>query len=1038
MQSFGMYTMFMLNESKISDTVWRIVPQILLFLVCIKIYLCIQDFKKYVVPAAIILVIGIAVYLKGGMNILDLIILIVGLYGISLDYIATMYLCVSVPYMIYVTVASQIGTITDIVYYGANNYVRHSMGMAFPADYSGAFVCMLLAFIYLNRNKKFKWIEVTVCAALTWLVYKASGTRTDFAIATFAVALLLLDSIVNLAPKLAKTVHKTMELLAMFVLPVVILGTFLLPLTYSEESPMNNISGLSTIMIRLRIMKEAITNYKVTLLGQDLGLVGFGGSSWVDMLADTYNILDNSYISWFYKGGVLIFLVLIFILGYGSYKAWKKDYFWLSMIIVLFELQNVLIQGYGMIYKDLILLIPFATLTAYSPIWCTKHIPRAAYESGMIQAQNKKAGLPMYKSKPAASKVLAKHWGWIVVYVILSVAVSIPGIVNPQYGYADDDPPRSDVWPLQDGDIVFQGINVMATYSGIQLPIYVFDGPKEGYVEIEFGTKPSETEWNTEFIETLPVAEINQTGYQDLIFTKGHILKEGKYYYMRFTLKDAPNTTVVLYVGENNRTDYAKIAGRNTNFYEDTAIAFNMIYKANSHLTIAWIIITGIFVGAMYLLFSGLWRPIYPWTAKAKRKRAERRPFVAVINQPSLGMAYHFSLNLRLAVYLLLTTLFLFGTGWVGKSTFANGGMVMDYEDPRTEGFYIDENNSFFQCFDVERDGLTEIRIYLEKYTGAEMDPLIVAIDDVDYNMLYQNTFTDLDLVPGTAITLTAAELEAAGIEFKKGEQYLLGLFAAHQDGLDRPTLMQITYYYGPSVNMTYLWIALGTFVLVVLLCLLPIPTVKCVQMKSTVREVLWAVMAFIQTALVYLTSGAEKGYLSLHQKTPAVFAGTDMYSSSWKAKQEAILEVVLSDDGQGGLIVSRIFILLGIMIVILAIEHALWALYWPHLRVILATTMISLFAGWILYRNTPGYFGHYTPFMMLMGLLAAATLLILSSHLRVRDRSSQQAFHEKYVRRFVDPDMRSAKGGRRKSKSVRRTNAKRKGAKRTPNRRPR
>ncbi len=297
---------------------------------------------------------SVAVFLSSGYFAPFLwILLIVAAKDVPFRKILQVYLLMNITIMGLAFIASLLGVIENLAYTNQDwDNFRYSFGCVYTTDFAAHVFFMLLASFYLYY-KKLRWYHYIGTCAIAGFIYYFCFAKLD----TICILLIVLffggyhvlqcqsrrecvvvpdmekNSQQAFVFKRTKAYLKWNNLwmrFALFSMPVLTMLMYFLSDSYQQDNEFLETIN-ETITGRLALGKTGLDNYGISLFGQDVPMVGFGGSL---TLKQEYFFIDSSYINILLRYGIVFLLMLLVIYGTICYKH-KRDTALMISIVLL-------------------------------------------------------------------------------------------------------------------------------------------------------------------------------------------------------------------------------------------------------------------------------------------------------------------------------------------------------------------------------------------------------------------------------------------------------------------------------------------------------------------------------------------------------------------------------------------------------------------------------------------------------------------------------------------------------------------------------
>ena len=288
------------------------------------------DFKELAL-CIFLIILSLLIAVFGDQNfIFYYTLMLVGARGISIDKIIKFHLflvggLVSVTFFL-----SLIGIIDNLTFFRADGEtVRYAFGIQYPTDFSAIvfYVFALFLSVYLVQKTK---VVLFVGIALTLLLGVYVNARLD----VILMLLLLIIGVLFNYKKIPNWFYK----IAPYSFLIFLILSLLLAIFYNPENIFfNTLNG--ALSNRLELGQSALQDYDVTLFGQYIELVGFGGE--YDP-SQVYNFIDSSYLQIVLKFGGIYTITVTIISILFTYKLLRHKRFLFVLVICLFNLHGVI------------------------------------------------------------------------------------------------------------------------------------------------------------------------------------------------------------------------------------------------------------------------------------------------------------------------------------------------------------------------------------------------------------------------------------------------------------------------------------------------------------------------------------------------------------------------------------------------------------------------------------------------------------------------------------------------------------------------
>lgn len=243
------------------------------------------------------------------------------------------YLMVQALLVLGVVGLSSIDIIPDYIFDpGVRN--RYSLGFTWTTYVPGAFLFIIMNTLLLQEDKA-NSIQILYILFVAILLFILTDTKFVFIVQMiFLVGMLVKKKVdFSLLKVFLKKYRKLISLLP-FVLLVCILGA-----SYFYDVNNSLLVTLNQMLSnRLSLGNEAIQNYGITMLGNNIEWVG---NTIGNINAEAYNFVDSSYLKYLLNYGVIPTLLLCCGYYYLTNNAIKNNQFNLTFILVLIQIYSL-------------------------------------------------------------------------------------------------------------------------------------------------------------------------------------------------------------------------------------------------------------------------------------------------------------------------------------------------------------------------------------------------------------------------------------------------------------------------------------------------------------------------------------------------------------------------------------------------------------------------------------------------------------------------------------------------------------------------
>lgn len=338
-----------------SDTAFMACLAISVLLLSMKIVLFDTYTPRMFLTVAVIFACGLVVAVSSGYLwpfIWSLV--VVSAKDIPFRKILQVYLLMNLVIMGLAFCASLLGVVENLAYTSSDAItgIRYSFGCTYTTDFAAHVFFMLMVVFYLYY-KQLKWYHYIGTCAIAGLIFYFCYAKLD----TVCILLLALffgiyhilrwqgerENIYPEEPfsrncgginfKRTRFLHKwesAMQKIASASMPVVCIIMYYLTVSYDINDE-TSIEIDEFITSRLRLGYKGLKDFGISLFGQDVPMVGFGGAT---KLKEEYFFVDCSYLFVMLRYGI-VFMVLVFIVYAAICYKRREDTALMICLIIL-------------------------------------------------------------------------------------------------------------------------------------------------------------------------------------------------------------------------------------------------------------------------------------------------------------------------------------------------------------------------------------------------------------------------------------------------------------------------------------------------------------------------------------------------------------------------------------------------------------------------------------------------------------------------------------------------------------------------------
>ncbi len=311
-------------------------PNHLLFALAVIRYLCAEEYniKRIVAAFVIYLISAHAVKINQYDEILMMLLLMIGAWGISFRKLIRVYFVTVLIIFVCVVAASQLGWIEELVYKSRGG--RRAFGFTYPTRFASHVFFLMLWYWYL-RDRKLRYQEAFLALGAGIFVQLCSKARLNAVMLIMLAAVMLWQTFsFRRAEQRGTEYQMNSWLSSLLVLSPIGASLVINVMTvlYSADSALWK--SLDSLMSsRLVLTQKAMDIYGICLWGQEITLSGNGG---LGKTASKYFYIDSAWMQFSVQYGLVmlvILLVLFWIVGIRARKYGNWIILWILALVSL-------------------------------------------------------------------------------------------------------------------------------------------------------------------------------------------------------------------------------------------------------------------------------------------------------------------------------------------------------------------------------------------------------------------------------------------------------------------------------------------------------------------------------------------------------------------------------------------------------------------------------------------------------------------------------------------------------------------------------
>lgn len=289
--------------------------------------------KQFFALLVVLVCTMLSCYFSRTVNAFLMILLVLGSKDIEFEKILKVYLVIVGAVLVLAFLASLVGVIENLQYEQSGRRLRNAFGIIYPTDFAAHVFYFLTVLFYVKRDT-LRPIHYILTIGLAGLLYYYCDTRLDSISILLLVVIFWIGNVMEHSLWVSRNVKHTWisfwQKIGVYSVPIAAAisngATFL----YRESSSFWK--GLNKLLSnRLHLGQNAYDEYGIRLFGQDIEMVGFGGTV---KTVQNYNFVDCSYVHVLLVNGILFFTILM-VLYVWCCRARKHDIYFLCCIGVI-------------------------------------------------------------------------------------------------------------------------------------------------------------------------------------------------------------------------------------------------------------------------------------------------------------------------------------------------------------------------------------------------------------------------------------------------------------------------------------------------------------------------------------------------------------------------------------------------------------------------------------------------------------------------------------------------------------------------------
>lgn len=288
--------------------------------------------RSFWLSAFLVMTGSVVLFFSGYMEPLLWIIMLLGAQDVSWRKILQIYIYIVASIVFLAFCASLLEVIENLQYkVDGGDIVRNSFGSIYTTDFASHIFSVTLALFYLMKERLNIWHYVVV-SAIAVMVFRFCNTRLDVSCLFMLVGAFLFLNLWRRRRAVAKQYRSKGYTAAkwMWFMPFTMILMTVATVLYRPENSL--LEMLNQIVSgRLEFGKQGLTQYGFSLFGQQVDMVGNGGTT---VHLKDYFFVDCSYLYIFLRYGFLFLLIVLAVYMLCCRKFQSDPYFLIAIILL--------------------------------------------------------------------------------------------------------------------------------------------------------------------------------------------------------------------------------------------------------------------------------------------------------------------------------------------------------------------------------------------------------------------------------------------------------------------------------------------------------------------------------------------------------------------------------------------------------------------------------------------------------------------------------------------------------------------------------
>lgn len=259
-------------------------------------------------------------------NLIFIALLSLGAVNVDTKLILKSHIIAQILAIIFTFFLVRHNVIMNLIYY-RNNKMRPSFGFVYPTALSAVLFSIVISYVVLKKFTLNIWEYFLIICLIYFTLFVLDARLDGYLMIMIIVSVFLYKKIINVISKLKKSICLVISLFFITL-------SFLLSYFFNDSSSF--FSNLDNIFNnRLSQSHIALTQYPLSLLGQNIQMQGLGGQQGLHQNFTYYFYIDNSFIQILIIDGLILFLIVLFLI-ITFFIKWHQQRMYILELALLF------------------------------------------------------------------------------------------------------------------------------------------------------------------------------------------------------------------------------------------------------------------------------------------------------------------------------------------------------------------------------------------------------------------------------------------------------------------------------------------------------------------------------------------------------------------------------------------------------------------------------------------------------------------------------------------------------------------------------